>query len=79
MQGVNKGETPSQAAFTAELFGVAIQTPQDVRLHTHQTPPGFFATQPIEGLCCKKAGRNVMDVKAHLSVQLRPLLQTSRR
>jgi transposase-like protein len=23
-QGVNKGETPSQAAFIAELFGVAI-------------------------------------------------------
>ncbi len=31
------------------------------------------------GLCCKKSGRDAMDVKAHLPVQLRPPLQTGWR
>jgi hypothetical protein len=31
------------------------------------------------GLCCKKSGRDAMDVKAHLPVQLRQPLQTGWR
>jgi len=37
------------------------------------------ASGELSGLCCKKSGRDAMDVKAHLPVQLRPLLQTGWR
>ncbi len=40
---------------------------------------GLITTSLYSGLCCKKSGRDAMDAKAHLPVQLRQPLQTGGR
>jgi hypothetical protein len=46
VQGVEKGTCKGQVTFIASLFGVVASAEQAERLHAHDGPPRFFATEP---------------------------------